>query len=992
MSLETGTVGMSSTVSEKAPVEPPRVQLSWSPTVETLDAAQNRSIDGMASVFTGSDTKSVSKGARNTVFSTASKFQSSIQNTRTAGNRKSVASHLTLCEKLALLGDKSSAKSSDPTGTPAVLATLACRDQDVPIPSVPITDPSTFPAFREATAVSRQQVFYAAHWGRSSLAEYSSTSAVAADSMWRILQGTTTEKDADVRVLTGIVRATKQPAPVIADAKAELEKVLRAVEGGCSEDDVRGAVQHTIEGEDLDAMRKLQEIFIRVGCYALAADVVKRRLELLHDTRGPGDPDTLAANHALGVVLQRGGFHMDAEKCFQAALQGSTMTSDELEEVVCDSEVACESAVCLCVSLREQGQLVEAEERLQVIVAVAAMEFGQDHVQTLCAVGELAVTHVRQQRVQEAAVLQHVFQAHVASLGTEHPTTLEAWANLAFLQAAQGQRDAAIESYEQVLLKRRALYGATHPETLSCERLLAIHSNSPAGKFEQLMLQWSALRGSESVHALCVLHDMGVRLCRANNYAEAVNVFQRAYQGFSHTCGPYHKATVDTCSKIFSALSAQGNNPHPDAGAHLQTVHIAVHTRCGPYHVDTWKSANNVAVLHYRNLRYTEAFRVLKEECISPWLKQNTRKTVELKTTVLFSPRSAGVGATEEAVYWGLVQQNYAFACTENDRFADAETTFMRVWEDWKRLLGAEHTNTLMAMNNYGVSLKTSRNLHEAEKILSAVAALREQVLGPDDLDTLESYCNLGIAQKIARKYKEAFASQSRAYEKRKALLGEKHADTIDSAYFMSLWMTDNGRHEEAERLMRSCITNYNEALGDLHPAQYHSLTALGIIYAAQDKDVESLVFFNDALTGLGRIFGEKNLQFLLVVHNTAIQQYNSGFFESALATYKRALDGYTAIFGHAHPTPVWIAMQTGRCHYVMGELNEATPYFDWAKDGFEQIRQSDMSGLDHGMFAKLASVEEMLRDTTMVRPTMLVRFGGSLVRAHRWVTKYSSP
>eukprot|EP00397_Hematodinium_sp_SG-2012_P003745 GEMP01003753.1.p1 GENE.GEMP01003753.1~~GEMP01003753.1.p1 ORF type:complete len:989 (+),score=275.82 GEMP01003753.1:58-3024(+) len=987
MSLETGTVGMSSTVSEKAPVEPPRVQLSWSPTVETLDAAQNRSIDGMASVFTGSDTKSVSKGARNTVFSTASKFQSSIQNTRTAGNRKSVASHLTLCEKLALLGDKSSAKSSDPTGTPAVLATLACRDQDVPIPSVPITDPSTFPAFREVTAVSRQQVFYAAHWGRSSLAEYSSTSAVAADSMWRILQGTTTEKDADVRVLTGIVRATKQPAPVIADAKAELEKVLRAVEGGCSEDDVRGAVQHTIEGEDLDAMRKLQEIFIRVGCYALAADVVKRRLELLHDTRGPGDPDTLAANHALGVVLQRGGFHMDAEKCFQAALQGSTMTSDELEEVVCDSEVACESAVCLCVSLREQGQLVEAEERLQVIAAVAAMEFGQDHVQTLRAVGELAVTHVRQQRVQDAAVLQHVFQAHVASLGTEHPTTLEAWANLAFLQAAQGQRDAAIESYEQVLLKRRALYGATHPETLSCERLLAIHSNSPAGKFEQLMLQWSALRGSESVHALCVLHDMGVRLCRANNYAEAVNVFQRAYQGFSHTCGLSHKVTVDTCSKIVGALMTQGA-PHGDADAHLNTVHKAVQARCGAQHIETWKASNNVAVMHFRALRFADSLRVFKEECIGPWLKRVTLQKATLKTMApVSSPRASYRVATEDDLAYALVRQNYSFPLGENDRVHEAETTLKCVRQDLQRILGPEHPNTLLAMNNYGVSLKTSRNLQEAEKILSEVMELREKVLGPDDVETLESYCNLGMTQKIARKYKEAWEAQSHAYEKRVALLGEKHQDTLDSEYYMALWMLDNANTTEAARLMQRCIKGYKELFGDMHPAQYHSISALGIIIASENKEEESLKFFELALAGLERIFGERNLQFLLVLQNTGIQQFNSGFYEAALETYKRALNGYTAVCGHAHPHSVWIATQMGMCYHQIGKINEGIPYFDWARDGFEQMRKGDMSGIDPGLFSRLASVEESLRDKKLVAPNALLRFAGNLVRVHRWAT-----
>eukprot|EP00397_Hematodinium_sp_SG-2012_P003147 GEMP01003155.1.p1 GENE.GEMP01003155.1~~GEMP01003155.1.p1 ORF type:complete len:981 (+),score=280.66 GEMP01003155.1:305-3247(+) len=970
---------------EIGPTEGPRT-LTWAPCVHMRKGSTITFTDVTRSTGASDVSKMQSVDSRSTQFSTVTSFQRSHRDTKTTvrANRQTMASRATLSEKLAKIGKKS-VETGDSTGPPPVLGDLACSEHLIRTPEHVIHDPRSVPAIRESTTVSRERVFFVEHWGRSALTDYSSASAIAADGVWCIANGASTlEKDADYRALGALMRATKTPPPLIADAKAQWESVVEGLGGK----DVKEAVNTIVEGDDLGVMQTLQEICVTAGCYALAEMVAKRRLVLLYTARGPNDPDTLWANHALGTILQRSGHHMDAEHCFDAALQGFTLTPDELEEMICDSEMACESAVCLSVALREQGLFGEAEQRLQVIAAVSVTEFGEDHVLTLRAIGELAITHLRQNRVEDVApALQHVFQTHAATLGTDHPTTLAAWTNLAILQAAQGQRDAAIESYGQVLSKRRALYGASHPETLTCERQLAIQSNSPVETFEQLMLQWSALRGAESVRTLCALHDMGVRLCRAHNYAAAVDVFQRAYQGFSHTCGLSHKVTVDTCSKIVGALMTQGA-PHGDADAHLNTVHKAVQARCGAQHIETWKASNNVAVMHFRALRFADSLRVFKEECIGPWLKRVTLQKATLKTMApVSSPRASYRVATEDDLAYALVRQNYSFPLGENDRVHEAETTLKCVRQDLQRILGPEHPNTLLAMNNYGVSLKTSRNLQEAEKILSEVMELREKVLGPDDVETLESYCNLGMTQKIARKYKEAWEAQSHAYEKRVALLGEKHQDTLDSEYYMALWMLDNANTTEAARLMQRCIKGYKELFGDMHPAQYHSISALGIIIASENKEEESLKFFELALAGLERIFGERNLQFLLVLQNTGIQQFNSGFYEAALETYKRALNGYTAVCGHAHPHSVWIATQMGMCYHQIGKINEGIPYFDWARDGFEQMRKGDMSGIDPGLFSRLASVEESLRDKKLVAPNALLRFAGNLVRVHRWAT-----
>ena len=71
-------------------------------------------------------------------------------------------------------------------------------------------------------------------------------------------------------------------------------------------------------------------------------------------------------------------------------------------------------------------------------------------------------------------------------------------------------------------------------------------------------------------------------------------------------------------------------------------------------------------------------------------------------------------------------------------------------------MLGPEHPNTLISMNNLGLVLERQGKYEEAESLNLRALEEREKILGPEHPDTLTSVSNLGRLLEIRGKYKEA--------------------------------------------------------------------------------------------------------------------------------------------------------------------------------------------------------------------------------------------
>ncbi|KAJ7631516.1 P-loop containing nucleoside triphosphate hydrolase protein [Mycena rosella] len=126
----------------------------------------------------------------------------------------------------------------------------------------------------------------------------------------------------------------------------------------------------------------------------------------------------------------------------------------------------------LTLTYGQLGQLKEAERLGVVRLGVVVLEkqrkiLGEDHPDTLLTMGNLASTYHKLGQLKEAEELEVVaLEKRRKILGEDHPETLRAMGNLASTYHQLGQLKEAEELGVMVLEKRRKILGEDHPSTL----------------------------------------------------------------------------------------------------------------------------------------------------------------------------------------------------------------------------------------------------------------------------------------------------------------------------------------------------------------------------------------------------------------------------------------------------------------------------------------------------------------------------------------------
>ena len=161
-------------------------------------------------------------------------------------------------------------------------------------------------------------------------------------------------------------------------------------------------------------------------------------------------------------------------------------------------------------------------------------------------------------------------------------------------------------------------------------------------------------------------------------------------------------------------------------------------------------------------------------------------------------------------------------------RFAEAEPYFLDVLESRRRLLGEEHPNTLLAINNMGALLLSQGRFAEAEPHVLEAMEVRRRVLGEDHPATLMSINNVGALLRFQGKLTEAEPYVLETLQRSRRVLGEDHVETLMSSNNFGVLLRDQGRLNEAEPYLREAVEKLRSLLGEHHPDTLISIGHMG--------------------------------------------------------------------------------------------------------------------------------------------------------------------
>lgn len=147
---------------------------------------------------------------------------------------------------------------------------------------------------------------------------------------------------------------------------------------------------------------------------------------------------------------------------------------------------------------KHQGRLEEAEELNKEVLEAIKSVLGEEHLETLYAMDELACIYSCQGQLKQAESLQkQVLETRKRVLGAEHPGTLAAMSNLGFTYLSQGKLREAEDLHNHVFETSKRVLGAEHPDTLDGMEILALTWES----------QGQLDRAKELMHECFLLHQ-----------------------------------------------------------------------------------------------------------------------------------------------------------------------------------------------------------------------------------------------------------------------------------------------------------------------------------------------------------------------------------------------------------------------------------------------------------------------------------------------------
>jgi eukaryotic-like serine/threonine-protein kinase len=251
-----------------------------------------------------------------------------------------------------------------------------------------------------------------------------------------------------------------------------------------------------------------------------------------------------------------------------------------------------------------------------------------------------------------------------------------------------------------------------------------------------------------------------------------------------------------------------------------------------------------------------------------------------------------------EAAIRNTIGQTY----TDLGVFPEAQKQLERAVDVQRRVLGAEHPDTLKSMNNLAVVYVNEGNYARAEALDAQTLEIRRRVLGPDHPDTWTTMSNLAVVYFDEGKYDQAEALDRQILEIRRRVLGTEHPDTLVTMNNLVIAYWNQGNYAQAEALDSQVWEIRRRVLGPEHPDTLKSMNNLFIIYWNQHKYAQAEALAMQTLDIRRRVSGPEHRYTLATMHNLAAIYEDEGKYAQAVALEKQTLEIRRRVLGPEHP------------------------------------------------------------------------------------------
>jgi serine/threonine protein kinase len=309
-------------------------------------------------------------------------------------------------------------------------------------------------------------------------------------------------------------------------------------------------------------------------------------------------------------------------------------------------------------------------------------------------------------------------------LGNEHPDTLTAIGNLAEFRKELGEYEESEQLWRELLKVCRRTLGDEHTETLraisSLAKVLRVRGLFAEAEplFREALDVSRRTLGDDDPDTLLRINHLGMLFSDQGNYAEAESLYREALDGLRSALNNDDTSTVAVLGNLGDLLRQRGKLI--EAEALLSEVLEINRRRLGEEHPDTSLALNNLGIVFIEQGELGKAEKVFRA-ALDGW--RQTLGSEHLNTLTAIG--------------------NLAPLLNAQGKLEEAESMLRELLETCRRVVGDEHPFTLRTAHNLGVFVFATGKRDEAETLLLEAWEGRVKVLGAEHPDSQSAKDNL---------------------------------------------------------------------------------------------------------------------------------------------------------------------------------------------------------------------------------------------------------
>ena len=267
--------------------------------------------------------------------------------------------------------------------------------------------------------------------------------------------------------------------------------------------------------------------------------------------------------------------------------------------------------------------------------------------------------------------------------------------------------------------------------------------------------------------------------------------------------------------------------------------------------------------------------------------------------------------------------------CLYSDgRLNEAEVLITEVMETHKTILGEEHPDTLISMNDLADLLRSQGKYDEAEPIYRQTILLLEKALGKVHPATLTSMNSLAALLASQGKYDEAEPIYRQTLQLQEKALGKEHPHMLSSMINLTDLLQHQGKYTKAEPIIRQTLLLQEKAIGKEHPSTLTSMINLADLLRSQSKYDEAEPIYRQTLLLQEKALGKEHPSTLASMINHAVMLASQGKYDEAEPIYRQTLQLQEKTLGKEHPSTLASMINLAVMLVSQGKYDEAEPIY----------------------------------------------------------------